>query len=54
MENDTDLPDLVPLLGIVLRGRLIASPTGCLKLTTLPPRGKVIFSVLLVRQKQFA
>ena len=27
MENDTDLPDLVPLLGIVLCGRLIASPT---------------------------
>ena len=27
MENDTDLPDLVPLLGIVLRRRLIASPT---------------------------
>ena len=27
MENDTDLPDLVPLLGIVLRGRVIASPT---------------------------
>ena len=27
MENDTNLPDLVPLLGLVPRGRLIASPT---------------------------